>query len=146
MLGSQLHIRCITFPAGVAEYTAWYKKIQQVNYWCAAEAIFCCPTENSHHLRWYAQSESIIIKTHSKTIVLQDYRFYLLVFLCIHTHMQQLKQGFHFLLEHNSFTKSFLNFLLQFHNLLLKVPSHQIRLARKWYCWIGLDKYIDRGW
>jgi hypothetical protein len=30
--------------------------------------------------RWYAQSESIIIKTHSKTIVLQDYRFYLLVF------------------------------------------------------------------
>jgi hypothetical protein len=31
-------------------------------------------------LRWYAQSESIIIKTHSKTIVLQDYRFYLLVF------------------------------------------------------------------
>ncbi len=27
--------------------------------------------------RWYAQSESIIIKTHSKTI---DYRFYLLVF------------------------------------------------------------------
>ena len=33
-----------------------------------------------HTLRWYAQSESIIIKTHSKTIVLQDYRFYLLVF------------------------------------------------------------------
>jgi hypothetical protein len=31
-------------------------------------------------LRWYAQSESIIFKTHSKTIVLQDYRFYLLVF------------------------------------------------------------------
>ncbi len=30
--------------------------------------------------RWYAQSESIIIKTHSKTIVLQDYRFYLFVF------------------------------------------------------------------
>jgi hypothetical protein len=30
--------------------------------------------------RWYAQSESIIIKTHSKTIVLQDYSFYLLVF------------------------------------------------------------------
>ncbi len=30
--------------------------------------------------RWYAQSESIIIKTHSKTIVLQDYKFYLLVF------------------------------------------------------------------
>jgi hypothetical protein len=31
-------------------------------------------------LRWYAQSESIVIKTHSKTIVLQDYRFYLLAF------------------------------------------------------------------
>ncbi len=31
-------------------------------------------------LRWYAQSERIIIKTHSKTIALQDYRFYLLVF------------------------------------------------------------------
>jgi hypothetical protein len=32
--------------------------------------------------RWYAlaQSESIIIKAHSKTIVLQDYSFYLLVF------------------------------------------------------------------
>ncbi len=28
----------------------------------------------------------------------------------------------------------------------LKVPSHQIRLAWKLYCWIGLDKYIDRGW
>jgi hypothetical protein len=34
----------------------------------------------SQLLRWYAQSESIIIKTHSKTVVLQDYRFYLLVF------------------------------------------------------------------
>ncbi len=31
-------------------------------------------------LRWYAQSERIIIKTHNKTIVLQDYSFYLLVF------------------------------------------------------------------
>ncbi len=41
------------------------------------------------------------------------------IHLCIRTHMQQLKQGFHFLLEQNSFTKSFLNFLLQIHNLLL---------------------------
>jgi hypothetical protein len=30
--------------------------------------------------RWYAQSESLIVITHSKTIVLQDYRFWLLVF------------------------------------------------------------------
>jgi hypothetical protein len=37
------------------------------------------------------------------------------------THMQQLEQGFHFLLEHNSFTKSLLNFLLQILNLLLYV-------------------------
>ncbi len=35
-----------------------------------------------------------------------------------HTHMQQLRQGFHFLLEHNSFTKSFLNYFLQIHKLL----------------------------
>jgi hypothetical protein len=34
----------------------------------------------THVPRWYAQSESIIIKTHSKTIVLPDYSFYLLVF------------------------------------------------------------------
>jgi hypothetical protein len=38
------------------------------------------------------------------------------------THMQQLKQGFYFLLEHDSFTKTFLNFLLQIHNLLLICP------------------------
>ncbi len=30
--------------------------------------------------------------------------------------------------------------------LYLKVPSHQIRLCLKWYGWIGLDKYKDRGW
>ncbi len=28
----------------------------------------------------------------------------------------------------------------------LKVPSHQIRLVWKWYCWIGLDMYMYRGW
>ncbi len=28
----------------------------------------------------------------------------------------------------------------------LKVPSHQIRLAWKWYGWIGLDEYKNRGW
>ncbi len=49
------------------------------------------------------------------------------IHLCIHTHMQQLKQGFHFLLEHNSFTKCFLNFFLQIHNLLLICP----RILRK---------------
>jgi hypothetical protein len=38
------------------------------------------------------------------------------------THMQPLKQGFYFLLEHNSFTNSFLNFLLQIHDLLLICP------------------------
>jgi hypothetical protein len=47
-----------------------------------------------------------------------------------HTHMQKLKQGFHFLLEHNSFTKSFLNFLLQIHKLLLMCP----RILRKNNC------------
>ncbi len=52
------------------------------------------------------------------------------IHLCIHTHMQQLKQSFHFLIEHNSFTKSFLNFLLQFHNLLLICP----RILRKNNC------------
>ncbi len=29
---------------------------------------------------------------------------------------------------------------------LLKVPSHQIRLCLKFYDWIGLDEYKDRGW
>ncbi len=28
----------------------------------------------------------------------------------------------------------------------LKVPSHQFRSAWKWYGWIGLDMYKDRGW
>ncbi len=28
----------------------------------------------------------------------------------------------------------------------LKVPSHQIRSAWKWYGWVGLDEYMDRGW
>ncbi len=40
----------------------------------------CRTSQLQDYQRWYAQSESIIIKTHSKTIVLQDYRFYLLVF------------------------------------------------------------------
>ncbi len=39
-----------------------------------------CAGQGWAELRWYAQSESIIITTHSKTIVLQDYSFYLLVF------------------------------------------------------------------
>ncbi len=38
--------------------------------------------------RWYAQSESIIIKTHSKTIVLQDYSFYLLVSFFLYCYSQ----------------------------------------------------------
>jgi hypothetical protein len=29
---------------------------------------------------------------------------------------------------------------------LLKVPSHQIRSAWKWYGWIRLDEDMDRGW
>jgi hypothetical protein len=28
---------------------------------------------------------------------------------------------------------------------LLKVPSHQFRSAWKWYRWVGLDEYMDRG-
>ncbi len=28
----------------------------------------------------------------------------------------------------------------------LKVPSHQFRLAWKWYGLIGLDMYVNRGW
>jgi hypothetical protein len=30
--------------------------------------------------------------------------------------------------------------------LFLMVPSHQIRLACRWYGWIGLDDYEYRGW
>ncbi len=30
--------------------------------------------------------------------------------------------------------------------VILKVPSHQIRSAYKWYGWIARDMYIDRGW
>ncbi len=30
--------------------------------------------------------------------------------------------------------------------ILLKVLSHQIRLAWRWYGWIGLDEYKNRGW
>jgi hypothetical protein len=29
---------------------------------------------------------------------------------------------------------------------LLKVPSHQIRSAWKWYGWMSLNMYMDRGW
>ncbi len=53
---SSLYVSDISKPSGVRVFS------------------FYCP------YLWYAQSESIIIKTHSKTIVLQDYRFYLLVF------------------------------------------------------------------
>jgi hypothetical protein len=28
----------------------------------------------------------------------------------------------------------------------LKVPSHLIRSASKWYDWIGRNEYKDRGW
>jgi hypothetical protein len=33
-----------------------------------------------------------------------------------------------------------------FYEDVFKVPSHQIRLCLKWYGWIGLDEYKDRGW
>jgi hypothetical protein len=54
-----------------------YKRLQ-----IRAQGRYSARTQpfNSRLRRWYAQSKSIIIKTHSKTIVLQDYRFYLLVF------------------------------------------------------------------
>ncbi len=38
------------------------------------------------------------------------------------------------------YRKTFLN------ALLLKVLSHQIRSAWKWFGWIGLVEYMDRGW
>ncbi len=30
--------------------------------------------------------------------------------------------------------------------VLLKVPSHQIRLTWKWYGWIDFHEYKNRGW
>ncbi len=42
--------------------------------------LYECAGQGWAELRWYAQSESIIIKTPSKTKVLKDYSFYLLVF------------------------------------------------------------------
>jgi hypothetical protein len=44
------------------------------------ELLFSTSTDEHTVPRWYAQSESIIIKTHCKTIVFQDFSFYLLVF------------------------------------------------------------------
>ncbi len=38
------------------------------------------------------------------------------------------------------------NSILLFLNFLLKVPSHQFRSAWKWYAWIGLHMYMNRGW
>ncbi len=31
-------------------------------------------------------------------------------------------------------------------HVFLKVPSHQFRSAWKWYAWIGLHMYVNRGW
>ncbi len=31
-------------------------------------------------------------------------------------------------------------------SIMLKVLSHQIRSAWRWFGWIGLDQYKDRGW
>jgi hypothetical protein len=60
----------------------WYQRSIFLNF-LAGKCPFPWPngsTFPNRILRWYAQSESIIKKIHSKTIVLQDYRFYLLVF------------------------------------------------------------------
>jgi hypothetical protein len=35
---------------------------------------------------------------------------------------------------------------VQLSSSFLKVPPHQIISARKWYKWVGLDEYMDRGW